>query len=292
MLFLPFICISSGLVLFQAKWAWTKPHVLLGALLMMLGVMGAARAGEIGHSSFQNLALLISPYGSMTVFLGFLIAGIFVMLQLSAAEVVEFFGKLLPKPKFKPVEEEQDLGFADPASQNSGFHFPKLNLGSKKEPAPAVEVAPEEPTVETKPATLTQEGCQYKPHVIGVQANQPLEVVNGDSTLHNVNIQPKSNPAANFAQPVQGMKTTKKFEKPEVMIPFICNVHPWMKSYVGVVPHPFFAVSGDSGQFEIKGLPAGTYVLEAWHEKMGTAQQKITVKTGEIKPVSFVFTKS
>jgi plastocyanin len=146
--------------------------------------------------------------------------------------------------------------------------------------------------VETKPATLTQEGCQYKPHVIGVQANQPLEVVNGDSTLHNVNIQPKSNPAANFAQPVQGMKTTKKFEKPEVMIPFICNVHPWMKSYVGVVPHPFFAVSGDSGQFEIKGLPAGTYVLEAWHEKMGTAQQKITVKTGEIKPVSFVFTKS
>jgi plastocyanin len=145
---------------------------------------------------------------------------------------------------------------------------------------------------ETKPATITQKGCQYIPHVIGVQINQPLEVINDDATLHNVNAQPKDNRGFNFAQPVQGMKTTKTFDKPEIMVPFICNIHPWMKSYIGVVGNPFFAVSNDDGQFEIKDLPAGTYVLEAWHEKMGTSQQKITVKAGEVKQISFTFTKS
>ena len=146
--------------------------------------------------------------------------------------------------------------------------------------------------VETKPATITQKGCQYVPHVVGVQTGQPLEITNDDATLHNVNAQPKNNAGFNFAQPVQGMKSAKKFEKPEIMVPFICNIHPWMKSYIGVVGHPFFAVSNDSGQFEIKDLPAGTYVLEAWHEKMGTSQQKITIKPGEVKQVSFVFTKA
>jgi hypothetical protein len=142
------------------------------------------------------------------------------------------------------------------------------------------------------PATLTQKGCQYKPHVIGVQVNQPLEVTNDDPTLHNVNAQAKNNPPYNFAQPIQGMKTVKKYEKPEIMMPFICNIHPWMKAYVGVVAHPFFATSNDAGQFEIKDLPEGTYVLEAWHEKLGTSQKKVTIKAGEIKQISFVFTKS
>jgi len=135
-------------------------------------------------------------------------------------------------------------------------------------------------------------GCQYIPHVIGVQTGQPLEISNDDATLHNVNAQTKKNPSFNFAQPVQGMKNVKKFDKPETMIPFICHVHPWMKSYIGVVDNPFFAVSDDSGQFEIKGLPAGSYVLEAWHEQLGTSQQKIVIKAGETKTVSFIFAKS
>ena len=143
-----------------------------------------------------------------------------------------------------------------------------------------------------EPAKVSQIKCRYTPHVVGVQADQPLEVSNGDSTMHNVNVQPKINKGFNFAQPFQGMKTIRKFSKPEIMIPFICNVHPWMKSYVGVVGHPFFAVSGDSGQFEIKDLPAGAYVLEAWHEKLGTATQNVTVGAGETKTLSFSFKKS
>jgi hypothetical protein len=160
------------------------------------------------------------------------------------------------------------------------FVYVKQGLGGKTFPAAAA------------PATITQKGCQYTPHVIGVQTNQPLEIVNDDATLHNVNAQTKINAGFNFAQPVQGMKTVKTFGKQEVMVPFICNVHPWMKAYIGVVDHPFFAVSDDAGKFEINGLPAGTYVLEAWHEKLGTSQQKVTVKDGESKSVSFVFTKS
>jgi hypothetical protein len=134
--------------------------------------------------------------------------------------------------------------------------------------------------------------CTYTPHVSGVQAGQPIEVSNSDNTLHNVNVQPKKNPGFNFAQPIPGMKTVKKFANPEIMIPFICNVHPWMKSYVGVVGHPFFAVSGDTGQFEIKGLPAGSYVIEAWHEKLGTATQNVTVGAGETKTLNFSFKKA
>lgn len=141
----------------------------------------------------------------------------------------------------------------------------------------------------TEKAALDQKGCIYHPHVIGVQTNQPLEVSNSDTTLHNVNAKTKNNPAFNFAQPVQGMKTTKSFAKAEVMISLICNVHPWMKSYVGVVPHPFFGVSDETGSFEIKDLPAGTYTLEAWHEKYGVSTKTITVAKDETKSVAFQF---
>lgn len=143
----------------------------------------------------------------------------------------------------------------------------------------------------TTAATLTQKGCQYHPHVIGVQVHQPLDIVNEDSTLHNLNAPATINMRFNVAQPIQGMKTTRTFDQAEVMIPLMCNVHPWMKAYIGVVDHPFFAVSDETGAFEIKGLPAGTYVLEAWHEALGTAEQTITVKDGDVKPVKFVFTK-
>jgi len=158
------------------------------------------------------------------------------------------------------------------------FVYVKSGLEGKTFPAPAT------------PASLTQKGCQYRPHVVGVQVKQPLEIVNEDATLHNLNAQAKSNLPFNIAQPIQGMKTTRTFDKPEVMVPLMCNVHPWMKAYIGVVDHPFFAVSDETGAFVIKGLPAGTYVLEAWHEALGTSDQTITVKEGEAKNVKFTFT--
>jgi plastocyanin len=141
----------------------------------------------------------------------------------------------------------------------------------------------------TTPVVLDQDGCLYRPRVVGLQVNQPLEIRNSDATLHNVNAKPGANKPFNVAQPVQGMKTTKTFSSPEVMVGFKCNVHPWMRAYVGVVAHPFFAVSDDTGAFTISGLPAGTYTFEAWHEVYGTQSQAVTVADGQSATVTFSF---
>jgi len=136
---------------------------------------------------------------------------------------------------------------------------------------------------------LNQTGCMYEPHVFGIQVGQKLEILNSDSTLHNVNCQPKANKKFNIAQPTKGMKSVKTFDQPEAPVSFKCNVHPWMVSYAGVFGHPFFAVSGAQGAFSIEKLPAGTYTVEAWHEKLGVQTQKVTVADGERKEITFTF---
>ena len=151
------------------------------------------------------------------------------------------------------------------------------------------EGAPSSATTPTTPVTLNQSGCWYAPHIFGIQTNQPLEIVNSDATLHNINAKPTVNQPFNIAQPVKGMKTDKKFAKPEIMVTFKCNVHPWMHAYAGVLDHPFFNVSDADGSFTIGGLPAGTYVVEAWHEKYGAQTQKVIVADGESKAVEFTF---
>jgi len=128
-----------------------------------------------------------------------------------------------------------------------------------------------------EPVTLNQEGCRYIPHVFGVRVGQPVEILNSDNTLHNVHGIPKTNQEFNQGQPIKGMKTTHTFTVPEVMVPFKCDVHGWMTSYVGVMTHPFFAVTDADGRFAIKGLPAGTYTIEAWHERLGTVTQSVTI---------------
>jgi plastocyanin len=139
------------------------------------------------------------------------------------------------------------------------------------------------------PAKLDQKGCMYEPHVFGIVTSQPIEIVNSDPTLHNVHALSKNSPQFNIAQPKQGMKMTKTFTKPEVMIKVKCEVHSWMASYIGVLDHPFFAVSDEKGNFEIKGLPAGDYELEAWHEKYGTQSMKVSVGAADTKTADFTF---
>lgn len=141
----------------------------------------------------------------------------------------------------------------------------------------------------SQPVTLEQQGCMYRPHVMGVQVNQPFQIVNSDSTLHNVNCKPVSSKPFNLAQPVKGMKTSKTFTAPEVMVKCVCNVHPWMAAYIGVLAHPYFNVTGDNGAFTLAGLPAGQYTVEAWHEKLGTQTQTVSVGDGDTKTVSFEF---
>jgi plastocyanin len=141
----------------------------------------------------------------------------------------------------------------------------------------------------TEPAKIEQENCRYHPHVFGVRVGQPLEIVNDDDTLHNIHAQPKGNAEFNNGQPIKGMKMTHTFTAKEIMVPFKCDVHGWMNAYVGVVDNPYFAVTDKDGKFELKGLPPGTYTIEAWHEKLGTQELKVTIAAKDSKEIAFTF---
>jgi hypothetical protein len=141
----------------------------------------------------------------------------------------------------------------------------------------------------TTPVKLDQNGCRYHPHVFGVMVDQPIEIDNSDPLLHNIKAVAKKNRPFNISQPNAGMKTTRTFSTPEVMVNLQCNVHGWMHAYVGVRPDPFFAVSGEDGSFTIKDLPPGTYTIEAWHEKFGTQTATVTIAGTESKTANFTF---
>jgi plastocyanin len=137
---------------------------------------------------------------------------------------------------------------------------------------------------------IDQNGCTYHPRVFGIMVGQKLEIKNSDPLLHNIKALGKKNRPFNISQPAAGMTTTRTFTTPEVMLPLECNVHGWMHAFVGVLPHPFFSASGTDGSFTISGLPAGTYTLEAWHEKYGTQTATVTVTGSDTKTADFTFT--
>jgi plastocyanin len=136
--------------------------------------------------------------------------------------------------------------------------------------------------VPSEPVTLDQKGCEYTPRVFGARAGQTIVLANSDPLLHNVHAPGFNVPLANA-----GVKVERKFTRPEVMASITCDVHPWMRAYAGVVAHPFFAVSKADGTFEIKGLPAGSYTVEVWQEKLGRRTEKVTVADGEAKTANF-----
>ncbi len=141
----------------------------------------------------------------------------------------------------------------------------------------------------TTSAKIDQQNCRYHPHVFGMMVGQPLEIVNSDPTLHNIHALPKGNAEFNNGQPIQGMKMSHTFDKPEVMVPFKCDVHGWMNAYVGVMSNPYFMVTDKDGKFDLPNLPPGTYTLEAWHEKLGTQTATVTIGAKESKDVTFTF---
>ena len=140
--------------------------------------------------------------------------------------------------------------------------------------------------------TINQQGCRYTPHVFGMQVGQTLQIVNSDPTLHNLHATPSVHDEFNMGQPIQNMTFERTFDSAEVMVPFKCDVHGWMNAFVGVLDHPYFATTALDGLFDISSLPPGDYIVEAWHEALGTQTQNITVTTGGTTEVSFTFTAS
>ncbi len=144
-------------------------------------------------------------------------------------------------------------------------------------------------TAPAEPAVMDQVGCDYSPRMIVAMAGQPLKIQNSDDTLHNVHPRPKVNKEFNIGQPRKGMVSTKTFDKPELMIPTGCDVHPWMRAYISVLSHPFHAVTGEDGGYEIKGLPDGEYEVEAVHSELESLSGKASVKGGAMARLDLSF---
>ena len=146
--------------------------------------------------------------------------------------------------------------------------------------------------VPANPVVLDQKGCRYEPHVLALMAGQTLRVLNSDPTMHNVHAQPNapSNSQWNMSQMPKGAPIETTFHDPEVMMPFKCNQHPWMKAFVNVAGNPFYAISDANGNFEIKGLPSGDYTIAAVHEAAGEQTQRIGIGVKETKTADFTFT--
>lgn len=143
----------------------------------------------------------------------------------------------------------------------------------------------------TEPVLIDQDGCVYQPHVLGLQVGQTLTIRNSDGLLHNINATPSENRGFNISQPAN-MDSERTFGAPETMIPVECDVHGWMRAYIGVVEHPYYAVTDDAGQFTLDNLPPGDYVVEAWHERYGTQTANVTVGPQQTQQIEFTFNES
>ena len=225
--------------------------VLARTLLLMVCIAGVAIAGDVsGKVMFEGTA----PKAAV--------------LRMDADKVCKAAHKAPQKSEEVIVNSNNTL--------KNVLVYVKSGLGSKKFDA------------SSKKVEFDQEGCMYKPHVVGIQTGQELVVKNSDPTLHNVHSLSKENPQFNVAQPKKGMTLTKKFDKAEVF-KVKCEVHTWMGAYIGVFSHPFFAVTGDDGSFTLAKLPAGDYTLEAWHEKYGVQTAKVKVDASGKATADFKF---
>jgi hypothetical protein len=131
--------------------------------------------------------------------------------------------------------------------------------------------------------------CVYVPHVSGVQVYQPLQLINSDPTLHNVQVIARNSRSLNIGFPIQGMKRVIQIPEEEVMVKLKCDLHPWMEGYLGVVDHPYFTVTGTDGSFQLKGVPPGRYTLTAWHEKFGLIEERVTLDPQGVSIVDLEF---
>lgn len=156
------------------------------------------------------------------------------------------------------------------------FVYVKEGLGDLEFPTPQ------------EPVLLDQNGCQYIPHVFGIQVGQDLTIRNSDGILHNIHPMPSVNRPFNVGQPVE-MDTVRTFNQVEMFIPIECDIHDWMLGYLSVLDHPYFDTTGDDGTFSLPNLPPGTYTLAAWHESYGEQTMSVTIGEQETREIEFTF---
>lgn len=200
--------------------------------------------------------------------------------QLPRAEILRMGNDTTCVATAGPNPQSQAVLVGADAGLKNVFVYIKDNLGEYTFDTPADAV------------TMDQKGCVYVPRVFGVRVGQPINILNSDATVHNVHAIPMQNQEFNESQPRQGMRTSRIFTVPEVMVRFKCDFHGWMAAYVGVMAHPFFAVTDAGGAFSLTGLPPGTYTIEAWHETFGTRTQQVTIGPGATQTIALTFSAS
>jgi len=204
-------------------------------------------------------------------------------------------GKILfagKKPALKKVDMDEDpqcaklhksAVYSAPVAVNGKgtlanvFVYVKQGLEGKQFEAPA------------EPVTMDQRGCWFEPRVLGIQVGQGFRVTNSDPVTHNIHPRPHQNREWNQSQPPGEAPLMRKFIAPEIMVRVKCNIHPWMRAWIGVVANPYFAVTGEDGGFELRNVPPGNYTIEAWQEELGTLQQQVTVPASGKATTVFTF---
>jgi hypothetical protein len=136
---------------------------------------------------------------------------------------------------------------------------------------------------------LDQRGCQFIPRVIALRTRQTIRIKNSDPVSHNIHPMPKNNRDWNQQQAPQAEDLQRRFGFPEVMIPVKCNIHAWMKTYIAVLDHPFFAVTDETGAFSFDGLPPGDYTIGAWHEAFGEQTQRVSLSAKQAGTTAFIY---
>jgi plastocyanin len=194
---------------------------------------------------------------------------------------VKFKGSA-PAPKKLEVSKDKEVCGKTPKTDQSLI----VNNGNLANAVVTITDIKKGKKIEAKKVTLDQNGCEYKPHVLAFPAGSTVEILNPDGILHNVHSYSKVNSPFNMAQPKFKKTLEVKIDKPEV-IEVKCDVHGWMQGWLVATPNPYFAVSDNSGNFKLTDVPAGTYNVEVWHEKLGKANQKVTVKGKEEAKVNF-----
>lgn len=161
----------------------------------------------------------------------------------------------------------------DPKTKGVQYGFAYLVKPKGSNPEAAKALVAKTPSVE-----IDQKNCEYLPYSTALYQDQALVFKSSDPVNHNVHLSPFTNPPFNLILAPNG-QVEKKLVAERRVIPLTCDIHPWMKGWIMVFDHPFFAVTGEDGSFEIKGVPAGEQNLVVWQAAVGYANEGLAKGT-------------
>ncbi|MBI4903999.1 MAG: hypothetical protein HY820_10210 [Acidobacteria bacterium] len=175
-----------------------------------------------------------------------------------------------------PVFEDKVI-LAKDGSLANAFVYVKTGLEGKTFPPAETAVV------------MEQKGCQFLPRVLALRTGQTFTVRNADPVSHNIHPMPKNNRDWNQQQTPGAPDLQRRFAYPEVMIPVKCNIHNWMRAFVAVLPHPYYAITAQDGKFTIDNLPPGQYTVAVWHEAFGELSHELRIESTTPPLLTFAF---